>query len=98
MERTTERLELAARERANASPTERVADDPTHKQKAIYSLTEKGIELLPIVVQIGAWGSKWVPDAKKLDAASRKFLRELQEGGPRAWEKRMEELRAGRLR
>ena len=30
------------------------ADDPTHKQKAIYSLTEKGIALLPIVVQIGA--------------------------------------------
>ena len=27
-------------------------DDPTHKQKAIYSLTEQGIELLPIVVQI----------------------------------------------
>src|SRR3954464_8496281 len=32
-------------------------DDPTHKQKAIYSLTESGIALLPIVVQIGAWGS-----------------------------------------
>ena len=35
------------------------ADDPTHKQKAIYSLTEKGIALLPVVVQIGAWGSRW---------------------------------------
>jgi len=43
------------------------SDDPTHKQKAIYSLTEKAIALLPIVVQIGAWGSRWVPDAKKLD-------------------------------
>src|SRR6476469_3240012 len=30
------------------------SDDPTHKQKAIYSLTERGITLLPIVVQIGA--------------------------------------------
>src|SRR5438309_11368124 len=29
------------------------SDDPTHKQKEIYTLTEKGIELLPIVVQIG---------------------------------------------
>ena len=53
------------------------ADDPTHKQKAIYSLTEKAIALLPIVVQIGAWGSRWVPDAMKLDAPARKFLREL---------------------
>ena len=70
------------------------AGDPTHQQKAIYTLTEKGIELLPIVVQIGAWGSRWVPDAKKLDAPARKILREIQEGGPRAWAKRMDELRA----
>src|SRR4051812_34290926 len=27
------------------------ADDPTHKQKAIYSLTEKAITLLPVIVQ-----------------------------------------------
>jgi DNA-binding HxlR family transcriptional regulator len=74
------------------------ADDPTHKQKAIYSLTEKGIALLPILVQIGAWGSRWVPDAKKLDPAGRKFLRELQEGGPRVWAKLMDDLRAEHLR
>ena len=74
------------------------ADDPTHKQKAIYSLTEKGIALLPIVVQIGAWGSRWVPDARKLDPASRRYLREIQEGGPRSWAKRMGELRAEHLR
>src|SRR5687767_15656010 len=48
------------------------SDDPTHKQKAIYSLTERAITLLPIIVQIGAWGSRWSPDAKKLDAPSRK--------------------------
>src|ERR1700741_1156243 len=74
------------------------SDDPTHKQKAIYSLTEKAIALLPIIVQIGAWGSRWVPDARKLDAPSRKVLREIQEGGPRAWAKRMDELRAQHLR
>lgn len=73
------------------------ADDPTHKQKAIYSLTEKGITLLPIVVQIGAWGSRWVPDAKKLDPTARKYIREIQEGGARAWAKRMDELRAEHL-
>lgn len=73
------------------------ADDPTHKQKAIYSLTEKAIALLPVIVQIGAWASRWVPDAKKLDAPSRKFLRELQEAGPRDWAKRQDELRAEHL-
>ena len=74
------------------------SDDPTHKQKAIYSLTDKGIALLPIVVQIGAWGSRWVADAKKLDARARKVVREIQEGGPPAWAKRMEELRAEHVR
>ena len=74
------------------------SDDPTHKQKAIYSLTEKGIALLPIIVQIGGWGSSWVPDAKKLDAASRKVVREIQRGGPRVWAERMDELRAQHLR
>jgi DNA-binding HxlR family transcriptional regulator len=73
------------------------SDDPTHKQKAIYSLTEKGIALLPIVVQIGAWGSRWVPDARKLDAPARRIVREIQEGGPRAWARRMDELRAAHL-
>ncbi len=73
------------------------AEDPTHKQKAIYSLTEKSILLLPIIVQIGAWGSRWVPDAKKLDAPSRKFIRHLQESGPRGWTKLMDELRAEHL-
>src|SRR5215468_9610433 len=35
-------------------------DDPTHKQKAIYSLTEKGIELLPVLRQMAVWGRKWL--------------------------------------
>lgn len=74
------------------------SEDPTHKQKAIYSLTEKSITLLPVVVQIGAWGSRWVPDAKKLDPGARKVVRQLQEGGPRVWEKLMDELRAEHLR
>ena len=47
------------------------AEDPTHKQKAIYSLTEKAIALLPVIVQIGAWGSKNVPASKKLEPRAR---------------------------
>jgi len=67
-------------------------DDETHKQKAIYSLTEKGIALLPIIVQIGAWGSRYVPESKKQDARSRAFIRAIQEGGPKAWDRLMSDL------
>src|SRR5262249_14647233 len=73
------------------------SDDPTHKQKAIYSLTEKAIALFPIVVQIGAWGARWVPHAKKLDRAARKHLRKIQDGGPHLWARQMDELRAEHL-
>src|ERR1700742_650126 len=35
--------------------------DPRHKQKHIYSLTAKGIDLLPILIEIGAWSFKYQP-------------------------------------
>ena len=71
--------------------------DPTHQQKAVYSLTEKAIDLVPIIVQIGAWGTRWLPASKKLDAASRQYIRNLQQGGPRAWKRLMTELREAHL-
>lgn len=33
--------------------------DSQHKQKIIYSLTEKGIDLLPIILSIGLWSEKY---------------------------------------
>jgi DNA-binding HxlR family transcriptional regulator len=42
-------------------------DDPTHKQKAIYSLTERGIALLPVLLQIGAWTRLHLPEARHSD-------------------------------
>jgi hypothetical protein len=63
-----------------------------------HSLTFKAITLLPIIVQIGEWGSRWVPDAKKLDAPSRKMLRAIQKGGPALWTEHMDALRAQHLR
>ena len=36
--------------------------DPSHKQKIRYSLTEKGIDLLPIIVEIGMWSEKYFDD------------------------------------
>ena len=32
---------------------------PTNKSKFIYSLTEKGIDLLPIIIEIMDWGAKY---------------------------------------
>lgn len=32
---------------------------PENKSKFIYSLTEKGIDLLPIVIEIMYWGAKY---------------------------------------
>ena len=74
------------------------ADDATHKQKAVYSLTEKGIDLFPVIVQIGAWGSRHVPAAKKLAREARAMIRTVQEGGPPLWARAMEELRSTHLR
>src|SRR6201987_3805158 len=36
-------------------------DDPTHKQKAIYSLTEKAIALVLVFAQLGAAGRSSTP-------------------------------------
>jgi DNA-binding HxlR family transcriptional regulator len=68
--------------------------DPAHKQRAIYRLTDKGIELLPIIVQIGAWGSRHVPEASELEPKARSVIRKLQQGGPELWKRLMAELRA----
>jgi len=41
--------------------------DPDHKQKFIYNLTEAGIDLLPIIVEAGAWSLRYKPvDPAKL--------------------------------
>jgi len=69
------------------------ADDPTHKQKAIYSLTEKGIALLPVFAQIGAWGRRYLPVSEELSIRAEV----LEEGGPKMWERFMAELREEHL-
>lgn len=64
-------------------------DDPSHKQKAIYSLTESAIQLLPVLAQIGAWGRRHLPTTPEL--AIRAQL--LEEGGPPLWDAFMDEMR-----
>jgi DNA-binding HxlR family transcriptional regulator len=54
------------------------SQDPTHKQKAIYSLTEEGIDLLPLLMEMTTWGRKHVPGA-----GLRGVVQMLHEGGPK---------------
>jgi len=68
-------------------------DDPTHKQKGIYSLTEQGIELLPILAQMSGWGFKYLPVSEELGIRARL----LSEGGPKMWAEFMNELRETHL-
>ena len=68
-------------------------DDPTHMQKGIYSLTEQGIELLPIVAQMAGWGYKYLPVSEELGIRAKL----LAEGGPKTWAAFMDELREAHL-
>jgi DNA-binding HxlR family transcriptional regulator len=65
------------------------ADDPSHKQKVIYSLTEKAIQLVPVIAILGAWGRKHL--AVTEDMSIRAEL--LEKGGPQMWSEFMDELR-----
>lgn len=64
-------------------------DDPSHKQKAIYSLTEPSIQLVPLLAQMGAWGRRHTPVSPELSIRAEI----LEEGGPPLWQAFMDELR-----
>ena len=63
--------------------------DPSHKQKAIYSLTEMSIRLVPIFAEMGAWGRHFLPVSEELSIRAEL----LEEGGRPLWEDFMQELR-----
>jgi len=69
------------------------SQDASHKQKALYSLTERGIELLPLLMEMVAWGDKYLPAARL-----RGLAQVLQEGGPKLRAQFMAELRETHLR
>jgi DNA-binding HxlR family transcriptional regulator len=66
------------------------ADDPSHKQKALYSLTEMGIALVPVFAMMGAWGRRFLPVTEELSIRAEL----LEDGGPAMWQAFMDELRA----
>lgn len=68
--------------------------DPNHKQKIRYSLTEKGIDLFPILTENARWSLKHKPvnpeDATRAQA--------IIDGGSKAIEKIMHDLKAAHLK
>lgn len=69
------------------------ADDPADGRRAIYSLTEMAIELVPVFAAIGAWGSRWLPVTEALSIRARL----LDEGGAPLLERFIAELRLEHL-
>lgn len=69
------------------------ADDPSHKQKAIYSLSEKAIQLVPLLAHMAAWGRRHTPATPELSVRAQM----LEEGGPELWADFMDELRTVHL-
>lgn len=65
------------------------ADDPSHKQKAIYSLTDMSISLIPIFAEMGAWGNRFMSVSEELSIRAQL----LEEGGRPLWDDFMQELR-----
>jgi DNA-binding HxlR family transcriptional regulator len=64
-------------------------EDPSHKQKAIYSLTPMGVDLLPVLANIGIWGRKYLPVTRESGANAAA----LEKGGPALWKQMRSELR-----
>lgn len=64
--------------------------DPAHRQRPIYSLAEPGIQLLPLLVHMGAWGIAHTRPTRELAVRAELLAR----GGPPLWEAFMAELRA----
>ncbi|VVJ18287.1 Transcriptional regulator [Amycolatopsis camponoti] len=69
------------------------AGDPSHKQKVTYSLTERAIDLVPVLVQLSAWGVRHLPVTDEYAARAEV----LTAGGPPLWEAFMDELRETHL-
>ncbi|MCC2971376.1 helix-turn-helix domain-containing protein [Massilia sp. IC2-476] len=65
------------------------APDPQHRQKAIYSLTEPSIQLVPLLAHLGSWGRRHTAPSRELSVRAEL----LEAGGPALWDAFMEELR-----
>jgi DNA-binding HxlR family transcriptional regulator len=48
--------------------------DPTHRSKQIYKLTKKGIDLMPVLVEVIMWSAKYDKDS----AVDMKFVKSIK--------------------
>lgn len=72
--------------------------DIAHKQRLLYSLTEKGIDLAPVIINIGLWSEKY---AKKLNPGRDIILGAARKNYARGIEtlkKKLYEEHVGRVR
>ena len=68
-------------------------DDETHRQKIRYSLTEPGVQLVPVMATLGSWGRVHLPAGHELSVRAEL----LEHGGPELWDRFMDELREQHL-
>ncbi|WP_350348318.1 helix-turn-helix domain-containing protein [Agromyces sp. G08B096] len=68
-------------------------DDARRGQRAAYSLTEAGIQVLPIMVALGTWGLAHRGGERRLRVRAEL----LRDGGPQLVEAMMDELREAHL-
>lgn len=54
--------------------------NPAHKQKIVYLLTEKGIDLFPVLIENARWSLKYKP----VDKADAIKAQQILDGGPDA--------------
>lgn len=62
--------------------------DPQHKQKIRYSLTQKGIDLFPILMEMGRWSLRHKP----VDRSDAKRAQAILDGGPDKIKSLMKEM------
>lgn len=67
--------------------------DTEHKQKIIYLLTEKGIDLFPILMENARWSLKY----KTVDKDDAKMAKSILDGGTNKMKSIMEELKRTHL-
>ncbi len=65
------------------------SEDPRHKQRVIYSLMEKAIDLVPLMAVMGSWGLRYTLASTELSTRAKI----LEDGGPQLWSEFMDELR-----
>lgn len=68
-------------------------EEAARGQRACYSLTEAGIQTVPIMVALGSWGLRHRPVTPALSIRARL----LEDGGPPMWADLMDELREAHL-